>query len=75
MKTTVLKWLLGIAALLFADWLIMIILGCFSGMCGAGTNYYCSVYCIIGVTLLAATVFLTGFLVIRSFLNGKLKGK
>jgi len=49
MKTAIFKWLLIIAALLFADWLIMIFLGCFSSLCHASDKFFCSVYCYFGI--------------------------
>ncbi len=61
--TTVLKWLLIIAALLFADWLIMIFLGCFSGLCHASDKFFCSVYCYAGISLLSLTALVAAYLV------------
>jgi len=65
MKTTAIKWLLGISALLFADWVIMIILGCFSNFCNAGNDYYCTVYCKAGIVLLVASLGIAGYLLIK----------
>jgi hypothetical protein len=67
MRNTVLKWLLILAGLLFADWVIMIILGCFSGLCHAGTNYFCTVYCKIGIVLLSLTALLIAWLISKKY--------
>jgi Kef-type K+ transport system membrane component KefB len=73
MKTAVLKWLLIISALLFADWLIMIFLGCFSSLCHADNKFFCSVYCYIGITLLSVTVLIIGYLIFKKYFQKKLK--
>jgi hypothetical protein len=67
MRNAVLRWLLIVAGLLFIDWLIMIILGCFSGLCQASTRYFCSVYCKIGIVLLSLSALLIGWLAVRKF--------
>ncbi len=72
MRTTVVKWLLIIAAFLFADWLIMIFFGCISGLCHASTKFFCSGYSYIGITLLLGTMIIIGYLIIRPFLGNKL---
>jgi hypothetical protein len=71
MRTKVFKWLLIIAALLFADWLIMIFFGCVSGLCRAGMNFFCSVYCFAGIILLSFTVLIIGYLIFRPFFEEK----
>ena len=73
MRTALIKWLLIIAALLFADWIIMIILGCFSALCHASTKYFCSVYCYFGIALLTLTVFIIGYLVYKHYDRKKMK--
>jgi len=72
MKTTVFKWLLIIAALLFADWLIMIFFGCVSGLCHASNKFFCSVYCYIGITLISVTMLIIGYLILKYFFGKKL---
>jgi Kef-type K+ transport system membrane component KefB len=67
MKSAVVKWLVIISALLFADWLIMIFLGCFSGLCHASNRYFCSIYCYIGITLLSITALFAIYLAFRKF--------
>jgi len=70
---TAFKWLLAVSALLFADWIIMIVLGCFSGLCHANDKFYCSVYCYIGITLLSLSVLISGYLAYRLYNNRKSK--
>ncbi len=43
-------------SLLFADWVLMILIGGIAGLCKAGDAFFCSTYCIFGISLLAATV-------------------
>lgn len=66
-KSVVLKWSLVIAALLFADWVIMVILGCFSSLCHANEKYFCTVYCKIGIVLLSFTLLLFGYFIYKSY--------
>jgi len=65
MRTVVVRWLLIIPALLFADWIIMILIGCMSNLCHAGNNYFCSVYCYTGITLLSVTVLFVLYLIFK----------
>jgi len=73
MKKTVLKWMLIISALLFADWVIMIFLGCFSGMCHASDNFYCKFYCKAGIVLLLFTLFLSFYFMYKGGFQRKPK--
>ncbi len=70
MRTTVLKWLLIIAALLFADWLIMIFLGCFSGLCHASNKFFCSFYCYAGISLLSVSAIIVAYLIYTKIHHG-----
>jgi hypothetical protein len=65
MRTTFFKWLLIIPALLFADWLIMVFIGCLSGLCHAGNKFFCSVYCFTGITLLSVTALYIVYLIFK----------
>jgi len=56
MKRSIVKWLLIIPLLLFLDWILMVMFGCFSSLCGADNKYFCSVYCYTGISLLFLTV-------------------
>jgi hypothetical protein len=63
MRTTLFKWLLIVPALLFADWLIMVLIGCISGLCHADNKFFCSIYCYTGITLLSVTGLLLAYLI------------
>jgi len=65
MRNAVLKWILIIAAVLFADWIIMIIAGCFSSLCHASNTFFCTVYCYFGIGLLTVSIILAVYLMIR----------
>jgi hypothetical protein len=52
MKPTIIKWILIIPAILFADWIIMITAGCLTSICGAGEKFYCGIYCYFAIGLL-----------------------
>jgi Na+-driven multidrug efflux pump len=65
MRNAVLKWMLIIAAVLFADLIIMIIAGCFSGLCHASNNFFCTIYCYFGIGLFTVSVILTIYLILR----------
>jgi hypothetical protein len=73
MRTTLFKWLLIIAVLLFADWIIMAVLGCFSSICHATDKFFCSEYCYIGISLLTITVFIIGYLLYNNLNRKKVK--
>jgi hypothetical protein len=63
MGTTIFKWLLIVPALLFVDWIIMVLVGCISGLCHTDNRFFCSVYCYIGITLLSATALFLVYLI------------
>jgi hypothetical protein len=71
MRTTLLKWLLIVPALLFADWILMIMIGCISGLCHANDQFYCTVYCKLGIFLLSTTALYFMFLVYQEILRKK----
>ena len=75
MRTNVLKWLLISSALLFADWIIMIILGCFSSLCHADNRFFCSVYCYIGIVLLSFSALILGYLILKKLFPKKHKNQ
>jgi hypothetical protein len=61
MKTQFLfKVLLVLPLILFVDWILMVVLGCASGLCGFGNSFYCGPYCLFGkgILLLSAVSFL-----------------
>lgn len=66
MKLSISKWLLIIPILLFLDWIIMVLFGCFSSVCGAGNSFYCNVYCAVGIALLIFTLLIVILLIFKS---------
>lgn len=62
MAKNLLKWLLIISAFLFADWLIMILIGGVSGLCNASDKFFCTTYCYFGIFLVSVTILLIGYL-------------
>ena len=75
MKTTLLiKVLLGLPLILIVDWVLMTVLGCGASFMGAGNDFFCGTYCLIGkgVLLLSAVLFLSLFVPeIKKFLIHK----
>jgi hypothetical protein len=61
MKTQIFfKVLIVLPIVIFADWVLMVVLGCASGLCGFGNSFYCGPYCLIGkgILLLSAVFFI-----------------
>ena len=53
MKTSfILKVFLVLPALLFVDYILMVILGCATCLFGFGNDFFCGPYCIIGKIIL-----------------------
>jgi hypothetical protein len=74
MIRSILKWFLIIPSLLFLDLIIMIVFGCFSSICGASNDFYCTIYCRAGIALLVFTLLLLIYLIVKSYfpkLNNK----
>jgi hypothetical protein len=69
MKNSFVKILLLVPSLLFLDWLIMIIAGCISNMCGAEDHFFCTIYCNFGIVLMVSTFLFMVYLVLRSYLS------
>ena len=57
-KSILLKILILLPFLLFIDWIVMVLFGCVASICGAGENFYCSVFCKTGIVLLSLTALL-----------------
>jgi len=73
-KSILIKVVLGLPLILFADWVLMTIFGCGALTMGAENDFYCGTYCLIGkgVLLLSAILFLSLFLPeIKQFLGHK----
>lgn len=65
MKTSFLvKLVLGLPLILIVDYVLMTVLGCGACFLGAGSDFYCGTYCLIGkgVLLLSAVLFLSMFI-------------
>jgi hypothetical protein len=58
MKQIIFKSLILLPALLFADWIIMIIVGCISNICSANTVFFNTIYLYFGLTLIILTFLL-----------------
>lgn len=59
MKTSfIMKLALGLPLVLFADWVLMTLFGCGAGYFGAGNDFYCGTYCLIGKGILLLSLVL-----------------
>lgn len=60
----VMKLLLGLPLIQFADWILMTVFGCGASFMDAENDLYCGTYCFIGkgVLLLSAALLLSVFL-------------
>jgi len=56
-----LKVVIGLPIVIFADYLLMAILGCVSCLLGFGDDYFCSTYCLLGKGLLLLSAGLYGW--------------
>jgi hypothetical protein len=56
MKPVYLKILIVLPFVLFLDWVIMVVFGCFASICNANDKFYCSVFCKVGIVLLSLTI-------------------
>jgi len=72
MKPLIAKVLLVLPVLVFVDWIIMVVIGCVSNMCGAGTLFFCSIYCYIGISLLSISLLLLLFIAFKHFSRHRL---
>jgi len=61
MPKLIVKILVGLPVLIFADYLVMVILGCTSCLLGFGDKYYCGAYCLIGKGVLLFSALLFGW--------------
>lgn len=65
MKPALVKVFIFLPVLLFIDWIIMVIFGCFASVCGADNTFYCSVFCKVGIVLLSLTVIFVVWLIVN----------
>jgi hypothetical protein len=73
MKTLLVKLLLVVPALLFLDWVIMVIVGSVSNILGASDNFFCTVYCNFGIALLVSTFSFVAYLTISQNFHRKIQ--
>lgn len=66
-KALFIKFAVVLPLILLADYIAMALLGCVSCLLGFGDHYFCSTYCVIGKTMLAASALFFGYLVYRDF--------
>jgi hypothetical protein len=65
MKTLIiLKVFLILPALLFVDYVLMVIIGCATCLLGFGNDFYCGPYCIFGKIILALSAVLYGAIIL-----------
>jgi len=72
MKPLMAKLLLVLPALFFFNWILMAVFGCISLMCGAGSNFYCSIYCYFGIALCSLTLIFVLYLVFKQHIPRKI---
>ncbi len=73
MKTLLVKLLLIVPALLFLDWVIMVIVGSLSSLLGANDNFFCTIYCDFGIGLLVSTFLFVAYLIINQNFHHKIQ--
>ncbi len=66
MKASILKWVYLASFLFFIDWIIMIITGCFAGMCNAPDSFFCGTYCLMGIVLGSVSSLVILFYIVRN---------
>ena len=73
MKTLLVKLLLIVPALLFLDWVIMVVVGSVSNILGANDNFFCTIYCDFGIALLVSTLLFVAYLIINQNFHHKMQ--
>jgi hypothetical protein len=64
MKTSLLlKTVLVLPVILFADYLLMVLLGCATCLFGSGDEFYCGPFCIVGKIVLVLSAVFFGYIV------------
>lgn len=76
------KIFLLLPLILFADYILMAIIGCTTCILGFGEDFFCGTYCIAGKIIIASSVLFFGYLIypeikglIKSIINGKVPKK
>ena len=57
------KVFLVLPLILFADYLLMALLGCTTCLFGFGNEFYCGPFCLVGKIILALSLFFFGYLI------------
>lgn len=73
MKTLLVKLLLIVPGLLFLDWVIMVVVGALSSICGATDNFFCTIYCDFGIALLVSTLLFVAYLFVSPSFRHKMQ--
>lgn len=73
MKTLLVKLLLVVPAILFLDWVIMVVVGSVSSILGANDNFFCTIYCDFGIVLLVSTLLFVAYLIISQNFHHKIQ--
>jgi hypothetical protein len=68
MKASLLvKLLLVFPVILFADYIIMALLGCAGCLLGFGNGFFCGPYCLVGKAILLLSAVFFGYLIYPDF--------
>jgi hypothetical protein len=63
--------LFGLGTIAFVYYVVMILIGCVSSVCGAGYDYFCGTYCRIALLVGLTAVSLFVFQVVRTMRHTK----
>ncbi len=70
MKTSALiKVFIVLPIILFADYLLMVLLGCATCLFGFGSDFYCGPYCLTGKIILGLSALFFGYLIYPEIAN------
>jgi len=72
--STLIKVFLVLPLILFADYLLMALLGCSTCLFGFGDDFYCGPFCIAGKIILILSLVLFGYLIYRDVKKNKNSG-
>ena len=56
MKTKSISFLLMASIILFSNWIVMILIGSFASICGAGKNFYCGPFCYLALLVFLLSI-------------------
>jgi len=73
MKTSLIELLLVIPAILFLDWVIMVVVGFISNIFGANDDFFCTIYSDFGIALLVISFLFVAYLIINQNLHHKVQ--